>query len=281
MCRWRWSSRTSAVAGGAGLRVSVVGGGVALRAVGVVEVRLAPALEQRVVAGQPERVPRARADDAVRGQAVRALERDARPTWCRGRTCRRPRRAGGAGASGSRPGCASGGPERHACSCGGGGAWRGGAWSRWHAWSLTRCSTGWWPGDRRARCHVAGPTTPSAVRPWARWNALTALIVAGPNAPSPGSPSARCSAERRRRGRGRAPARRPWSARNRSRPARRGDVRDDDACDATRELRRRPYLRQFLLLAGFLAGRKTAHPVVRCAGRRSPAIDAREVQGFP
>src|SRR6218665_2842414 len=32
--------------------------------------------------------------------------------------------------------------------------------------------------------HVLGPTTPSAVRPWARWKDFTAASVLGPKAPS-------------------------------------------------------------------------------------------------
>ena len=44
-----------------------------------------------------------------------------------------------------------------------------------------------WP----SALQVAGPTIPSAVRPWLRWKALTARWVPGPKMPSAGMPSAR------------------------------------------------------------------------------------------
>ncbi len=36
------------------------------------------------------------------------------------------------------------------------------------------------PSARLSACSVFGPKTPSAVRPWARWKAATACLVAGP-----------------------------------------------------------------------------------------------------
>src|SRR2546423_14703084 len=39
-------------------------------------------------------------------------------------------------------------------------------------------------------CAVAGPTTPSAVRPWALWKCFTASAGCGPNTPSAAMPSA-------------------------------------------------------------------------------------------
>src|ERR1035437_2446427 len=41
-------------------------------------------------------------------------------------------------------------------------------------------------GQANSAAHVAGPTTPSATRPWARWNPRTAESVIGPQAPSAG-----------------------------------------------------------------------------------------------
>ena len=43
----------------------------------------------------------------------------------------------------------------------------------------------------RSARHVAGPTIPSAVRPWRRWKRLTARLVAGPKMPSACRPSQR------------------------------------------------------------------------------------------
>src|SRR4051812_35876228 len=44
---------------------------------------------------------------------------------------------------------------------------------------------------RPSALHVAGPTIPSAVRPWLRWKALTARWVPGPKMPSAVMPRAR------------------------------------------------------------------------------------------
>ena len=43
------------------------------------------------------------------------------------------------------------------------------------------------------RGHVAGPTMPSAVRPWRRWKRLTARFVPEPKMPSAWTPSQRCA----------------------------------------------------------------------------------------
>src|SRR4051794_34046300 len=51
-------------------------------------------------------------------------------------------------------------------------------------------STGWRPATPSAR-QVAGPTTPSAVRPWRRWKDLTARLVPGPKTPSAPTPRRR------------------------------------------------------------------------------------------
>ena len=55
-----------------------------------------------------------------------------------------------------------------------------------------RLRTGCRPRMPSAR-QVAGPTTPSAVRPRRRWKRLTARYVPGPKTPSAATPSLRCS----------------------------------------------------------------------------------------
>ena len=115
-----------------------------------------------------ERAPRGRADDAVGGQAVAALEA--------------LDRALGAGAEDAVGGDAEAALERD---------------DRGAVRDVRGAPRAGWRGGRgrsraaRSAAQVAGPTIPSAVRPWRRWKRLTARLVPGPKMPSACSPSQR------------------------------------------------------------------------------------------